>query len=339
MIDLCPYFFAFIIAFAATAISMGPLRAALSKYLKDTPSGLKNHQGIIPIVGGCAVALGFYASLIIIRLATTFPSGTLRNLRGIFYGGFIIFTLGLIDDLRKPKGLTPYIKLFFQAIAAIILIHYDIYIQFLPNPWGYILTVLWVIGVTNAFNLIDIMDGLAISQAALAALAFGLIAMPSEFIYVNFAALALAGAAFGFWPYNHSKKYKTFLGDSGSLLLGFLLSALALGTNYTTINPLGVFCAILILALPLFDTAFVSIARLSKGISPLTGTADHFPLRLVRLGLKKKTILLLSILVAVVWDALAFWITKTTTITALIIYTFTLLTLILFAVFLKYKTE
>lgn len=339
MTDLFPYFLSFTLAFILTFAAMPLLRRILSKYLKDTPTRLKDHSGIIPVVGGCAIALGFALSLVTIRFITDFPTGTLRNLRGILLGGTIIFTLGIIDDIKKPAGLSPKIKLLFQTVAALILIHYGIYIQFLPQPLGYILTVLWVVGITNAFNLIDIMDGLAVSQAFLAALAFALINLPSEYIYVNFAAYALAGAALGFWPFNHSRKFKTFLGDSGSTLLGFLLAALALGTNYSDFNPISVYVPLLILAMPLFDTTFVSIVRLSKGISPLQGTPDHFPLRLARYGLQKKTILLLSILVAVVYDSLAFLITKTTTTFAIIIYGLIVLDLLAFALFLKKKTQ
>jgi len=339
MSDLLLYFFTFAAALAISAAALPMLRRYLAPWLGDKPTALKNHEGVIPAVGGCAVALGFFASLALIRLATAFPTGTLHNLRGIFFGGAIVFTLGLIDDIKKPAGLSPYIKLLFQASAAVILIHYGIYIQFLPAPWGYILTVLWVAGITNAFNLIDIMDGLAVSQAALACAAFWVISLPSEFIYVNFAACALLGACLGFWPYNHSKKLKIFLGDSGSNLLGFLLAALALGAQYSQINPLAVFAPLLILALPIFDTLFVSVIRVSKGISPLKGTPDHFPLRLLQLGLGRTQILLLSILAAVIYNALAYITTIAGAGLSLAIYILVFLDLIFFAAFLKWKTK
>ncbi|MDR1684112.1 MAG: undecaprenyl/decaprenyl-phosphate alpha-N-acetylglucosaminyl 1-phosphate transferase, partial [Elusimicrobiota bacterium] len=241
--------------------------------------------------------------------------------------------------LKKPKGLSPYVKLLFQALAALILIHYDIYIKFLPQPWGYILTILWVTGITNAFNLLDIQDGLAAGHAALAAAAFAAVALPGEFIYVNFAATALIGATCAFWPYNHSASKKTFLGDAGSNFLGFILAALALGASYSKVSPLAVFAPLLILALPIFDTLFVSAVRLSKGISPLKGTPDHFPLRLLRLGLNKKTILILSLLTAGVYDILAYAAARCGAFWAGVIYAAVFLDLIFFAVFLKWKTE
>lgn len=339
MSNLFLYFFVFVFAFALSYFSINPFKKLAQNYLTDSPTKLKNHVGNIPLCGGAIIAFGLFGSLIILRLLTHFPNGTLRNLRGLFFGGFIVFTLGLIDDFKKPKGLSPYVKLLFQILAACILIHYDIKMNFLPAPWNYILSVLWIVGLTNAFNLLDIMDGLAVSQAVIASFAFFIINLPFEFIYVNFAAVALLGACLAFWPQNHANK-KVFLGDSGSTLLGFLLSALALGTQFSEINPLAVFVPLLTLALPIFDTTFVSIIRLSKGINPLRGTPDHYPLRLKKLGLKVRTILLISIAISLFLNILAFWITQITNIkAALLVYIFTLICFISFGIFLKVKVK
>lgn len=333
------YFFTFIFAFGISYLSISPLKKWGQKYLVDKPTKLKNHKGNIPLCGGAIIALGFFGSLIILRLLTNFPSGTLHNLRGLFLGGFIIFVLGLTDDFKKPKGLSPYLKLSFQALAAFILIHYNIKINFLNAPWDYILTTFWIIGLTNAFNLLDIMDGLAISQTILAAMAFLLISLPFEFIYVNFIAVSLIGAGLAFWPQNHANK-KIFLGDSGSMLLGFLLSALALGTRFSAVNPAAVFAPLLILALPIFDTTFVSIIRLSKGLNPLKGTPDHYPLRLKKLGLKTHTILMLSILISFILNILAYFITRIYEInTAFLIYLLVLSFFISFGTYLKVKVK
>ena len=339
MSDLFLYFLALTTAFAISAAALPLLRRSLAPWLGDAPAALKTHAGIVPAVGGCAVALGFFASLSLIRFFTDFPTGTLHNLRGIFLGGGIVFTLGLIDDINKPAGLSPYIKMAFQTLAAVILIHYGISVQFAPQPWGYILTILWVVGITNALNLFDIMDGLAASQAVLASAVFLIIALPSEFIYVNFVAAALCGAVLGFWPYNHSRKLKTFLGDSGSNLLGFLLAACALGAKYSAVNPSAVFVPLIILALPIFDTLFVSLVRSCKGISPLRGTADHFPLRLERLGLTKTQVLLICILAAAVYNILAYAITAAPAPWPVIIYAVIAADLILFTAFLLWKTK
>lgn len=337
--NLFLYVFTFVFAFALSYFSIPYLKRIAQKYLVDKPTKLKNHIGNIPLCGGSVIAFGFFGSLIILRVLTSFPSGTLHNLRGLFFGGLIVFTLGLIDDFKKPKGINPYIKLLFQSLAALILTHYEIKINFLNTPWDYILSVLWIVGLTNAFNLIDTMDGLAVSQAVLAAFAFLLINLPFEFIYVNFAAISLLGAAIAFWPQNHANK-KIFLGDSGSMLLGFLLSALALGTRFSVVNPAGVFAPLLILAVPIFETTFVSLIRISKGINPLHGTPDHYPLRLKKLGFKNREILNLSIIVSSVLSLLAFWITKINTVkSAVYIYLFVFICFISCAVYLKIKVK
>lgn len=331
---------AFALSFILTFILTPVFCKSLGKYLKDTPTVLKNHKGIVPLIGGISIMFGFLASLTIIRFTTNFPTGTLRNLRGIFLGTVIIFVLGLIDDIRKPKGLSAVVRLVFQALAAGCLIYFNVKIQFVPEPWGSVLTILWICGLTNAFNLLDIQDGLATSQAMLAGLAFLLISLPSENIYVNFLASAIIGATLAFWPYNHGLgKIKSFLGDSGSTVLGFLLSALALGVDYSAQNPLAVFVPILILALPIFDTIYVSIVRLLKGMSPLHGSPDHVALRIFRRGLTKTQVLICLFLGAMVLDILAYTVTKSNFIVTVLIYLFVLIFALSFALFLREKVK
>ncbi len=331
---------AFALSFILTFILTPVFCKSLGKYLKDTPTALKNHQGIVPLVGGISIMFGFLASLTIIRFITNFPTGTLRNLRGIFLGTVIIFVLGLIDDIRKPKGLSAIIRLIFQALAAVCLIYFNVKIQFVPEPWGAILTILWVCGLTNAFNLLDIQDGLATSQAMLAGLAFLFISLPSENIYVNFLASAIIGSTLAFWPYNHGLgKIKSFLGDSGSTVLGFWLSALALGVDYSAQNPLAVFVPLLILALPIFDTIYVSIVRLLKGMSPLHGSPDHVALRIFRRGLTKTQVLICLFLGAIVLDILAYTVTKSNFTVTVLIYLSVFIFALIFALFLREKVK
>ena len=334
------FLWVFILSFSFTFIMAPVLCKTLGKYLKDTPTALKNHIGTVPLTGGLAVLFGFLASLTVIRFTTNFPTGTLRNLRGIFLGTVIIFILGLIDDIRKPRGLNALTRLIVQAIAAFCLIYFNVKIQFVPEPWASVLTVLWVCGLTNAFNLLDIQDGLAASQALIAGLAFLIISLPSENIYVNFLAISVIGSTLAFIPYNFGiKNIKSFLGDSGSTTLGFLLSALALGVDYSARNPLAVFAPLLILAVPIFDTVYVFIVRLLKGMSPLQGSPDHFALRLFRRGLSKKQVLVLIILAGIILDILAFIVAKSSFVTTVFIYLLVLCFALGFAVFLREKDK
>ncbi|MBI4057265.1 MAG: undecaprenyl/decaprenyl-phosphate alpha-N-acetylglucosaminyl 1-phosphate transferase [Elusimicrobia bacterium] len=278
----------------------------------DRPFGnIKTHGQATPAMGGLAIGLAFGITLVLLRFWTQFPTGTLRNLRGILLGGSLIFFLGAVDDVRKPHGLGVVPKFFVQILAALVLIYFDIRIHFIkPDYLAILLTIFWVVGVVNAFNIIDIMDGLSASQAAAAALGFFWIALPSEAIYVNFTSAVLLGAAAGFLPYNFSKNLKIFMGDSGSLFLGFVLAAVSLGTDYSRINPLGVFAPLFILGIPIYDTLFVMVMRWLKGRSPFMGSRDHFPLRLEAMGYGRGEIVMLTTLASLVLSFFAFLATQ-----------------------------
>lgn len=292
-----------------TAASLPCLRHFAKRFFLDKPGGLKTHSGAVPVLGGMGIFVGTLASLTLIRFTTAFPSGTLHNLRGIFIGGTLIFLLGLADDLKKPKGISIPVKLLVQAIAAGALIYYGVAIHVFTSPWvSWPLTFLWIVGLTNAFNLLDIMDGLCVSQALVCTLGLAVIALPSEYIYVNFAALALLGACLAFWPFNHAKR-KIFLGDSGSTFLGFMIAALSIGTGYSERTNWGFLAPLFILAVPLFDTAFVVLARLLKGKNPLKGSNDHIALRLKKLNWPLGAILLLFAGAGLFFNILAYTLT------------------------------
>lgn len=286
------YLLCAVISFALTSLALPVLYKLAAPAFLDAPGGLKTHARAVPVLGGCGILAGMVGSLVFVRLTTAFPSGTLHTLRGVIIGGGLIFLMGLADDLKKPKGISVGLKLFIQALATAALIYYGVAIHAFTSAWiAYPLTFLWVVGLTNAFNLLDIMDGLCVSQAVVCTLGLTVIALPSEYVYVNFAALSMLGACLAFWPYNHAKKRKIFLGDSGSNLLGFLIAALSIGTGYCEKSNWGFLAPLFILAVPLFDTAFVSLARVLKGKNPLKGSNDHAALRLKKLGWNTGSIL------------------------------------------------
>lgn len=304
------YLLCLLIACAVTGAGLPLLRRLSEHWLSDVPFGLKTHTHAVPAAGGCAIFLGLAASLVFIRCTTSFPTGTLHSLRGILLGGTLIFILGLIDDIHKPKGLSVRVKLFGQALAAALVLLYGVRIDLFSSPLlSALLTFFWIIGVTNALNLLDIADGLCAGTAAVCALGLWVISLPSEQIYVNFCACALLGACIAFLPYNFSAKYKTFLGDSGSTLLGFILASLAVGGKYSTHSAWGFLAPLLILAVPLFDTAFVSLMRLLQGKNPLLGSDDHAALRLRRAGLAPRRIWILFIVAGILFNALALAVT------------------------------
>lgn len=312
-------------------------KIALKLGIMDVPhSIIKTHKAPVPYLGGLAIAVSFWVSLSVIRIFTDFPTGTLRSLRGIFLGSFIICILGIIDDI-KLKGLHFKFKFLIQVAAGILLIFYGIHLEFLRPDWFAIcITILWVVGVTNAFNIIDIMDGLSGGAAFIAAMGFFLIGLPvEEKLYVNFASVALAGGCLGFLPYNLSKKFKIFMGDTGSLFIGFILASVSLGTSYTTINDMGLFAPMLILAIPIYDTLLVMYFRWKRGISPFVGSKDHFPLRLEKGGWPRKKILLYVYAAGMLLSFLAFIVTVVQFYTAVAIYACSVLVAVLIAVMLS----
>ncbi|OGR91553.1 MAG: hypothetical protein A2992_05810 [Elusimicrobia bacterium RIFCSPLOWO2_01_FULL_59_12] len=296
-------------------------RLALRFQILDRPlTDVKTHKKPVPYLGGVAIAAGLVLSLIAARFLTSFPTGTLHALRGILLGSIIVFLLGLADDIQR-YGLGIRAKFIIQLAAALCLILFDIRIKFISPRWfGDLLTILWVVGIINALNIIDIMDGLAAGIAVIASLGFLFISLPSEEIYVNFTSAALAGALLGFLPYNLSKRWKIFMGDTGSLLAGFVLAALSLGTSYTRVNDLAVFCPLLILGLPIYDTLLVSYLRYSRGMSPFRGSRDHFALRLETFGFFREEILVMCYAAGLLLTFIAYQVTIVSMQNAVLLY-------------------
>jgi len=296
----------------ALALMLTPLMRVLATRWKimDTPSSpVKTHRIPTPYLGGLAIFVAVSITLMLLRLFTHFPTGTLHAMRGILIGTGFMMAIGLVDDI-KHKGLSFRWKFFFQFIGAVVLVFFDIRVKFIEPDWlAWIVTIVWVIGVTNAFNLIDIMDGLCSTQTFVACCGFLFISLPTEEIYVNFTAAAVAGACLGFLPYNLSREWRIFMGDSGSLTLGFFMAALSLGTSYTRINEIGVLAPLFILGVPLFDTAFVSVMRVRQGKSPFLGSKDHLVLKLRALGYGPREVVALMALAAALMSVAAFFVT------------------------------
>jgi UDP-GlcNAc:undecaprenyl-phosphate GlcNAc-1-phosphate transferase len=251
-------------------------RAALQFGIVDRPNGaLKTHSEPVPYLGGLAVFLAY-----LIALAVTFEFS--YAVLGILLSGTLMLLLGLIDDLGV---LSPFEKLAGQLLAVIALIKAGLFIKllFLPTPVALLLSVLWLLAITNAVNIIDIMDGLASGVAALAALFLAAIALHNGEPMIAVMAASLSGSLLGFLRFNF-RPARIYLGDSGSLFVGLTLSALAMNGHYTMNNPVGMFVPPLILGVPLLDLGFVFVVRLSKGLSPFRGSPDHLALRLKRLG-------------------------------------------------------
>jgi UDP-GlcNAc:undecaprenyl-phosphate/decaprenyl-phosphate GlcNAc-1-phosphate transferase len=263
---------------ALLALYTTPLmRAAALKFgIVDRPDGkLKHQKEPVPYLGGLAVYLAF---LIALGVAFEFSHEVLA----ILLAGTLMVLVGLIDDLGV---LSPWEKLAGQAIAVAVIVKAGLYVKliFVPTVFALGLSVLWLLVVTNAINIVDIMDGLASGIAALAAAFLAIIAVLNGKPTVATMAAALSGSLCGFLRFN-SAPAKIYLGDSGSLFIGMTLAALAMNGHYTVENWVAMLTPPIILGVPLFDLAFVSLVRLEKGLSPFRGSPDHFAIRLRQAG-------------------------------------------------------
>jgi UDP-GlcNAc:undecaprenyl-phosphate GlcNAc-1-phosphate transferase len=251
----------------------------------DTPGGRKIHSAVTPRMGGIVIYLG-----IIVGLFYNYVS--MRMFVPILVGGTLIVILGLVDDI---KGLSAMVRLFWQFIASAIVIAYGLRISFLPPTWWgniveIIATVVWILGLTNAYNYLDGMDGLAAGSAAINLLCFTIILYMSGQFAVGVLAFIVTGACLGFLPHN-LRKDKMFLGDAGSTFLGFTLACIALQGSWAQDSIVKISIPVLILGVPIFDMIFTTIMRVREGkVKTIVewlkyGGKDHFHHYLVDLGL------------------------------------------------------
>jgi UDP-GlcNAc:undecaprenyl-phosphate GlcNAc-1-phosphate transferase len=272
---------AFVLGLIFTPLAM---KAAVKLNIVDTPRGsLKSHKAPVPYLGGAAVYLAFVIPVI---AAKVILHQTLKGVLGIIAGASIMVVMGLIDDM---KDLTPYVKLAVQLVVSLILIWANMTIKFMDqNVLNIILTIIWVVGITNAMNLLDIMDGLASGVASVASIAFFIVAYLSGRANDMIPAVALFGALCAFLVFNWTPA-KIYLGDAGSLFIGFMMASLALNESYSRTSTVAVLSPLLILGVPIFDTMLVSMIRIGKGILPIYGSNDHTAQRLVMMfGFEKK---------------------------------------------------
>ena len=265
---------------AIFAICWTPLmrQAAIQLGIVDRPDGkLKKHADAIPYLGGIAI---FAAYLLTLGVLTDFED---KETLGLLLSGSIALLVGLVDDFGV---LTPTQKLLGQSLAALVLIKSGTFIKlaFLPIWLAIPLTILWIVAVTNAFNIIDIMDGLASGVATVAAVSIATANYMAGRDSQAFLAAVLAGATLGFLRHNFHPA-RIFLGDAGSMFVGFMLAALSMNAGYTRVNLLAVISPVLILGIPLFDLLLVMFIRWRKGIPVTKGSPDHFALRLRRCNL------------------------------------------------------
>jgi len=272
-------------------------QAALRFGIVDRPDGrLKQHREPVPYLGGLAIYLAF-----LLALSATFDFG--EEILGLLLAGSIVVLLGLVDDLGQ---LGPWTKLGGELVAILVLIKSGIYIKlaFLPPELAIPLTIVWLLAVTNAFNLIDIMDGLSAGTAAVAAVALFAVAEWNGRTMAATVLVALAGSCLGFLRYNLHPA-RIYMGDAGSLFVGLMLGSLAMINAYTERNQVAALAPALILGVPLFDMLFVMYIRWRRGLPVMLGSPDHVALRLRKWRLSVRQTVMLSYVVTGILGAAA----------------------------------
>ncbi len=252
----------------------------------DSPSALKEHGRAVPYLGGMAVAAGVAAAM------AGYPGAMPDELRSLLIGTSAMLCMGLADDLRP---ISPYVKLLFQFLATTIAISGGLHVSIhvLPPAVNFILTYLWMMAITNAFNIIDVHDGLCSGAAAVIGVGLLLVSVFTELYdktFVTVSSAALVGGTAAFFLANHPPATQ-FLGDAGSLSIGFLLAGLAIGESYTPGHSVGLLVPFMVFILPLYDLVFVVILRLMKGQSPIRGSPDHVAVRLRKMGWSDRKVL------------------------------------------------
>lgn len=278
------------------------IKIAVKSGAMDAPDQRKVHKNPIPRMGGLAIYLGFLLAVLVIGLGTA-EFYLSREIVGLLVGGTCILMLGIIDDLIQ---LSAKVKLLGQICSALMLVLFDIRIDWLSNPFGdmiyldYLsvpLTVLWIVSMTNTVNLIDGLDGLAAGVSTIAATTILLVALQQNFIAVAILTAALAGSALGFLQHNFNPA-KIFMGDTGSMFLGYMLAAISVIGTVKSAATIALVVPIVALGLPIMDTAFAIIRRYSNGKPIFKPDKGHLHHRLLEMGLTQRQAVLLMYVIS-----------------------------------------
>jgi UDP-GlcNAc:undecaprenyl-phosphate GlcNAc-1-phosphate transferase len=301
IIPILVFFGALLIAFAATPVAR---RIAPHLGVMDQPNPRKVHARPTPLLGGAAIVIASLLALLLLRDRFEF-----QQLISILLGAALMALIGFYDD---RWGLRPVWKLTGQLVAATILILSGVRVTALPEEWMDItITLIWVVGLTNALNLLDNMDGLSSGVAAVCASFFLVMAALSGQIYVGALAAALLGATLGFLAYNFNPA-SIFMGDTGSLFLGFMLAAIGIKLRFPDNVPFVTWMVpIIVMGMPIFDTTLVFISRLRRGKNPLTNPGkDHVSHRLVGMGFTTREAVMSHYLIGGMYGMVAILVTQ-----------------------------
>ncbi len=297
------YLFAVVSAALSAVITPLVRKYAIKLQIVDIPKDNRRvHNKPIPLLGGMAIYISFMVTLFL-------KLGRLTNSEiGLILGSTVIVIGGFLDDKFNIK---PWCKLLFQLAATLILIVYGIKIVLITNPFSGLyqfvnlgimsipLTLIWVIGITNALNLIDGLDGLAAGIALISSITIFIIAVLNGRNEAAILTIILAGATAGFLPYNFNPA-SIFMGDTGAQLLGFLLAAISIEGAVKSAAAFSIAVPILALGIPIYDTLFAMVRRKINGKPIMQADRGHLHHRLLDMGLTQKQVVMIMYIISAV---------------------------------------
>ena len=299
------YMLAFLIAIgAALVVTPGVILFAAKTGAMDAPDARKVHKKPIPRIGGIGIYIAFMAGMLVVMSMNVLTEEVSHELIGLLFGGSLIVLLGIIDDY---KNLPAKVKLVGQIIAATVLVVvFDVRIDFITDPFGDYLflefmaipaTIFWIVGLTNTVNLIDGLDGLAAGVSTIACITIFLVALQQDIMLVAVLTAALAGAAMGFLYYNFNPA-RIFMGDSGSMFLGYMLAGISIIGAVKCAATIALIVPILALGLPILDTTFAIVRRYRGGVPIFKPDKGHLHHRLLDLGFTQRQAVLLMYVIS-----------------------------------------
>jgi len=286
----------YFLLFALTYLLVGGLtpimrRIAIATDVVDRPNSLhKSHKKPVPYLGGVAIIIGVISISYSASLFSDFTSNTFWLATSVLGPALVLGLIGLWDDIKNLKPLPRFIA---QSIAGVFTAVLLVVTETVGNPTGSklfdsIFTIFWVVGICNAINFFDNLDGGAAGTVAISSIALAYLALTGDQYLVAALATVTAGATLGFLVWNKSPA-KIYMGDAGALFLGVLIATLTIRLNPSSSTSItSFFVPILLLAIPILDTSIAVFSRLRRGLSPFQGGQDHLSHRLIRAGLSRK---------------------------------------------------
>ena len=309
---------AMLVSFVATPLVK---RLAYKIGAVDVPKDNRRmHDHPIPRLGGLAIFIGCVVSILAFAEID-------MNLRGILLGSCLVVAVGVVDD-SHPLGAG--VKFILQIVAALIAVGHGVVIETIANPfpwggtywsfgiWAVPITVIWIVAVTNSVNLIDGLDGLADGVSTIGAFTMLVIALLMGDLEIAVITAALVGACVGFLPFNRNPA-KIFMGDTGSTFLGFILATVSIEGLFKSYAIISFAVPFLMLGLPIFDTCFAILRRVSHGQSPMAPDRGHIHHRLIDMGFNQKQAVAVLYVISAILGLSAVVLTTTNVVRAMVV--------------------